>query len=185
MAENPFESPQVDEAPVEANGPAGYELAGRGTRLVAVIVDGILLTVATLPFAYYFQFGFFQPALPPDVEVNPFNPWSAYAAVGAGKAALSTVLGVVVYFALNGYLLNTNGQTLGKRLLGVKIVRKSGAAAEFHRLALHRYLLLTVIYLVPVVGMIFAILDPLMIFRRSRYCLHDDIADTVVVRDLA
>ena len=34
---------------------------------------------------------------------------------------------------------------------------------------------------IPFVGGFIALLDPLLIFRDNRRCLHDDIADTTVV----
>jgi len=37
--------------------------------------------------------------------------------------------------------------------------------------------------LVPVVGALFGLIDCLLIFRQSRRCLHDQIADTIVIRD--
>ena len=35
--------------------------------------------------------------------------------------------------------------------------------------------------LVPLIGWLFALADALLIFRDSRKCLHDNIADTIVV----
>jgi hypothetical protein len=34
---------------------------------------------------------------------------------------------------------------------------------------------------IPVIGTIYGLLDVLLIFRASRRCLHDNIADTIVV----
>ena len=34
---------------------------------------------------------------------------------------------------------------------------------------------------VPIVGAFYALVDCLLIFRESRRCLHDNIADTIVV----
>jgi len=36
--------------------------------------------------------------------------------------------------------------------------------------------------LVPGIGQIYSIVDALLIFRQSRKCLHDNIADTIVVK---
>ena len=38
-----------------------------------------------------------------------------------------------------------------------------------------------VIASVPLVGSLYALVDALLIFRSSRKCLHDTIADTIVV----
>lgn len=37
--------------------------------------------------------------------------------------------------------------------------------------------------MVPVIGMLYAVIGILFIFRDPRKCLHDTIADTVVVKD--
>ena len=42
--------------------------------------------------------------------------------------------------------------------------------------------ILLVIALIPVVGWLYGLVDALMIFRDSRKCLHDNIADTIVVK---
>ena len=34
---------------------------------------------------------------------------------------------------------------------------------------------------IPVIGTVYGLLDVLLIFRASRRCLHDNIADTIVV----
>jgi uncharacterized RDD family membrane protein YckC len=60
-------------------------------------------------------------------------------------------------------------------------VRSDGSPASFGRIVGLRYLPTSLITLIPVVGMFYALLDCLLIFRRSRRCLHDNIADTIVV----
>lgn len=182
-AANPYASPMSEDAPdgAEPEYMLGGRLAGRGQRLVAVILDGIVLNLVMLPLYYYFSFGYFQPPPENPEDINPFNPWSIYLAMGPVQLVLSFVAPLAAYLLVNGYLLHANGQTVGKKALGIKIVRKDGSKAEFSRLIFHRYLLLWIIGLIPFVGALFGLLDPLMIFRKTRYCLHDDIADTVVV----
>lgn len=183
MSENPFQSPLAedepqDETPVDM---VSGRLAGRWVRLAAQIVDGLILTLVMLPVQYYFKYGVFVENQLDTEEISFLNPFSMYAQMSTLHIVLTIVVPAVAYLLLNGYLLNDNGQTLGKRLLRIKIVRKNGARADFTRLIIHRYFALWIIYFIPVLGMLFSLIDPLMIFRKSRYCLHDDIADTVVV----
>jgi uncharacterized RDD family membrane protein YckC len=74
----------------------------------------------------------------------------------------------------------THGQSLGKRMLGIKVVRTDGAPIGLGRLLLLRNLLPIVI------GMatcnLFSLIDQLFIFGEDRLCLHDRIADTKVVQ---
>ena len=101
---------------------------------------------------------------------------------GVGALALQVVIGFALFGAINGYLLATQGQTVGKKLLGIRVVRSDGSRASLARLIGLRYVLSWVIVIVPVVGVIYALLDSLMIFRESRKCLHDNLADTIVVK---
>ena len=61
-------------------------------------------------------------------------------------------------------------------------MRSDGSKASLLRLAGLRYFASSLLDLVPVVGWIYALVDALLIFRDSRKCLHDNIADTIVVR---
>lgn len=70
------------------------------------------------------------------------------------------------------------GQSIGKRLLSIKVVRSDGKPIEFWRVLLLRNLLMSL--LAQLCGVI-AIADALMIFSEKRQCLHDLIADSIVV----
>jgi uncharacterized RDD family membrane protein YckC len=62
-------------------------------------------------------------------------------------------------------------------------VRSDGSAAGIGRIVLLRLAPIWLMTLIPVVGVIMAgLVDPLLIFRQSRKCLHDTIADTIVVK---
>lgn len=88
---------------------------------------------------------------------------------------------VLIFFAVNGYLLFRRGQTLGKRLLNIAIVDLNNQPVSLLNLVLNRYLIQIAMAVVP-------LLNPAdyltMFFRRDRRCLHDLIAKTKVI-DLA
>jgi uncharacterized RDD family membrane protein YckC len=74
------------------------------------------------------------------------------------------------------------GQSIGKRLIGTRIVLADGTPAGFvHGVLLREWLLLPYRG-VPILGGVIGLGDVLAIFRRSRRCLHDDVAGTLVVR---
>ena len=89
------------------------------------------------------------------------------------------VLGLVIYQLM---MLHRQGQTIGKRAMKVRIVRTDGSHCGIGRLIALRWLVPALIGAIPLVGGLFSLLDPLMIFRENRLCLHDNIADTKVVQ---
>jgi uncharacterized RDD family membrane protein YckC len=145
-----------------------YRLASRGKRLGGTIIDSIVLTICTLPVVIIF-----------------FGGWSAYTErvgdVGFFMQLAMTLFSIVVFFLINGYLLVKNGQTIGKKLLGTKIVRTDGSAADLQRIMLRRYIPISVAYVIPIVGYLIGIINALLIFRESHKCGHDELADTIVV----
>lgn len=66
--------------------------------------------------------------------------------------------------------------------MNVKIIRTDGSRAGLTRIFFLRMFVPGLIGGIPVVGMIFSIVDPLFIFQESRRCVHDLIADTVVIK---
>jgi uncharacterized RDD family membrane protein YckC len=98
--------------------------------------------------------------------------------------ALAVSLGI---FAANIYFLTTRGQTLGKRIVGIRIVLADTLEnGGFVVNVLKRGFLSGLPYLVlmfihPVLAAIYIWADVLMIFRADRRCLHDLIAGTCVV----
>jgi len=184
MTDNPFESPQTGwedvPAPPEPGGPL---LAGRGTRLAAAIVDGLIMMLLFLPIYFWLFFTNFLSAAGGPATGN--QPPLAAQEPGIVFTIGMSLLGLAVYLLLHGYLLATNGQTIAKRLFGIKIVRTDGSRATFGRIVGLRLLPMWFIGLIPFLGRLVAgLVDPLLIFRANRHCLHDDIADTVVVRDI-
>lgn len=136
------------------------DLAGRGARLVAVLLDALLLNLGFWYLVEQLQRG---TALD---EPRAFVP-----------AAI-----VLVVAGLQVRLLYERGQTIGKLVLGVRIVRRSGARAGLPRILLLREAFAALAPHVPVIGPFVSLADALMIFRADRRCLHDHVADTIVVR---
>ncbi len=91
-------------------------------------------------------------------------------------------LGMLAFAGYQVYLLTTQGQTIGKRQMGLRIVLvKDQSNGGFVTNVLLRGVVRAVIGVIPAVGAIFAIADPLFIFRKDRRCLHDLIAGTCVI----
>lgn len=163
MAEgqNPYAPPlaEVKDAPQ-----AEQALGGRGLRLVAVIIDGLL------------QFAAFW-------VVSLALPWSVFNPnPSVNQLVIGLLLGLGLFLVLQGFLLVTRGQTIAKMLLGLRIVRRDGSKVGAARMLGLRYGIGLVVGVLPFIGFIYVLIDSLLIFRDSRQCLHDQIADTIVVK---
>jgi uncharacterized RDD family membrane protein YckC len=159
---NPYVAPAA-----RTVGPLGVPatLAGRGERLVAVFVDGMLYGIGFIPM--------FAVAAVIGEQTEP--PPAFYLAVLMG---LAICLGLFVY---NLVLLQREGQTIAKRWLKLRIVRADGSRADLGRIFALRMLVPGLISAVPCVGFLFALADALTIFGEQQRCIHDLIADTIVV----
>lgn len=158
---NPFAPPT---ARVEDAAPVIGDLAGRTTRLAAAVIDGLAFLLLFFAMGLLASVNIWQPSQAGS------GYWLAYGA------------SLVGFFAFQAYLLHRRSQTLGKVAMGVRIVRADGSPAGIGRLIGMRMLPMWLISLVPVVGPLLSLVDSLLIFRASHRCLHDDIADTIVVR---
>ena len=94
---------------------------------------------------------------------------------------VSLLISSVVFLLLNGYLLATRGQTLGKAVVGTQIVSHDNRLVPLTRLFLLRYFVIWVICSLPVIGWPLIFADALAIFRENHQCLHDDLCQTKVV----
>ena len=155
----------------EAGTPSGPELAGRGRRLGAYIIDTIIAGIVLVAVAYFNPGPLGVTML--DIMRDPMTQQMST----AGSIAF-----VIIFMAINSYLLVTKGQTLGKWMLGIRIVdaASNGAATAVKLLGL-RYVLVLLLPLIPVVGQLLGLIEVVFIFRDDRRCVHDLIAGTKVV----
>lgn len=143
---------------------AADRLAGRGTRLAAVIVDGLIGSLLGAPV------------------------WMAAAAAAGDPEALAealtgagTISGLLTlaYIVIQLWLLVKDGQTIGKKLLKIRIVKlETGQNGGFVPNVLMRGIVNGLLNMVPLYGLV----DVLFIFREDRRCIHDLLAGTTVVR---
>lgn len=165
---NPYADPTTRIADA-VDGPPDA-LAGRGVRLGAAILDGLLLLAILLPMQW---FGGFLPAA--------INAGRSGYSLPTATLVLWGAIGLIVFIVVQGWPLHQSGQTWGKRVLDIRIVDLEGNKPPLWRLIALRYLPLQAAAQIPVVGPIIGLFNPLMIFRADRRCLHDHIAGTKVV----
>ncbi len=156
-------------------------LAERGTRLLAALLDTVFGALCALPGALVLGGAFLQividasRGLEPDVsEIDPGRLLIGFALLGLGIFSLVIVQIIMV---------STRGQTIGKRLLGIRIVRDDdGSNPGFARAWLLRSFVVGIIGMLPTIGQVFTIVNLCFIFRADHRCLHDLIAGTKVVK---
>ena len=165
---NPFQTPEasLDLSRSEPE-PA---MATRSTRLGAAMLDAVFLGIIGGCLGLFLVMF--------DVDMN-FLAADRLTTQGS----LVWVVGVGLYFMVNGLFLYRNGQTLGKKILNIKAVRKDGSYADLSRTYGMRYLAIRAVDFVPGVGVFFGLIDVLFIFGENQRCLHDLLADTIVIKD--
>jgi len=156
---------------------APFEKATRLSRLGAVLLDGLIFSVAFMP-AYFSQIGAMIHTTPR--PVNYFTVWAAMASSGIWFYAAGLI--DLVLLVIMTVLVYRNAQTIGKKIVGIKVARTDGSRASLARIFWLRYLLNSVIMWVPFIGGIYFLIDSCMIFGEQRRCCHDYIADTIVIR---
>ena len=78
-------------------------------------------------------------------------------------------------------LLYESGQTIGKKLLKIKITSTKGMRMGFFKLYFIRILLFDSVLLIPLIGEYIWLLNILFIFGMKRRCLHDLVTGSIVV----
>lgn len=159
-----YAPPKAQVADVRADG--GLELAGRGARFVAVLIDFIVLMAA-----------FWVVSL-----VTPWNIFKPDPDPGFRQEVLAALGSLVVFLVIQAWPLIRRGQTVGKIVMGLRIVRRDGSTASPLHVLVLRYLLPYLLAPFTVLVMIYSLVDALFIFRADRRCVHDLIADTIVVK---
>jgi uncharacterized RDD family membrane protein YckC len=142
--------------------------ADRGTRLGAALLDGVFLVLVYIPFLIAFVIG-------DRVRKSADDAGSAAIIIGG---QLLLLVGLIVWASFTILYVKRNGQTIAKKMLGIKVVRSDGSQASLGRIFWLRNVVNGLIGIVPLYGLI----DHLFIFGESRQCLHDKIADTMVIK---
>jgi uncharacterized RDD family membrane protein YckC len=172
---NPYAPPQGIPDPYQQIPPAhqqfraiDFEPASLGARFVADLVDRLIV----------------------------FGPAAAFAmAIGVGAAVLEgdgiteETVTVLVYVGLTvGALVGGAAQiwaqshwaqSFGKRMLGIRVLHPNGQPPTIMSIVFARNI--AILALGSMCGLV-SLVDSLMIFGIQRRCLHDRIANTIVVR---
>ena len=167
---NPYAPPQATVADV-VDPRLGHVAAERGTRLAAAILDGIIAgAMIYSPFLIGAVIG--------GIAGGATNP-APFRMTGAMAAGLGvSAIGFIIWCWMTIVFVRRNGQSIAKKALNIKVVRTDGSPITLARIFFLRNLVNGALSIIPLYGFI----DLLFIFGEQRQCLHDKIADTIVVK---
>jgi uncharacterized RDD family membrane protein YckC len=171
MENNPYAAPGAVVADTRAFDDNNLEArkATRISRFGAKFLDGLIIGFASVPLTFYML-----ERTNSDRKL-PFQISPTVLAV--------SLVGLLIVAIINAMLINRNGQTIGKKAVGIKTVRKDGSAVTVPRVFFLRYLPITLLNMIPMIGSLIALVDACMIFGSEKRCLHDLFADTIVIED--
>jgi len=148
--------------------PEEQELAGRGSRLLAWFLDGVIVSLMV-----------WLPALIVAAATGVFSQPSEQFDFSLLILPLSLcALGFIAWAWITLLLVARYGQTMAKRLLEIRVIRSDGSEASLGRIFWLRNVVNGLLAVIPLYGLI----DVLFIFGERRQTIHDLIADTIVVR---
>ena len=152
----------LEPAPKAPAAEPAVALPSRWRRLGATIIDAALL--APVAFTITLVSGLLESA-------EAYVSWQPYARI--------SLIVIAAYLLINGVLLHRHGQTVGKRLLNMRIVTaKTGTRPPLWRLLVRGFTFPALLF-VPV-AILVCFFDPFLIFGRTRRCLHDFLVGTIV-----
>lgn len=164
-APNPFEpSPAAPQAPAP-QAETGLRDAPVGARVSGALFDSCALTML-LVVPVFTAYGLTK-GLDPEL--------------GETLRGVSVLSGFGMYLALQGFLVSTQGQSVGKIMARTRIVRSDGSPVGFFHGVLVRSWVWTMICQFPLIGVFASLGDLITLFGEDHRTLHDRIADTRVV----
>jgi uncharacterized RDD family membrane protein YckC len=151
-------------------------LASPGTRIAAVLLDGLMYAVIIgggfgIGTAILAFFG-------GEVDAEP--------SAGAFLAFNIVTWGcIAVAYLINIVLISKSGQSVGKKMLKIKMVNsQTGVTASFSDGWFTRSVVFGFLAGLPLIGIFIAITDIVFLFKEGHETLHDKLAKTMVVQAL-
>ena len=164
------------------------DLASIGSRIAAKLVDTLLMVLASSPLfiALYNSPNFdklLKWAEAGQTRLTSAQQMELMSALPEHILLLTNILvwGLMIAQVL---LLMRRGQTIGKMIMGIRILdRQSNAIPRFFNLIIMRGLFTTLAYSLSIFGLVVLVIDlVMMLTSKERLSLHDKIAKTYVVR---
>ena len=166
---NPYATPGAGVGGLTAE---GVEPAGRLSRLLAWFLDGVIASLMI------YVPGAIVAAATGAIEQLSL-PESEFDFAVFAVPLFVCFMGFVAWAWITTLLVARYGQTMAKRVLDIKVVRSDGSQASLGRIFWLRNVVgIFVLSLIP----LYFFIDSLLIFGERRQCVHDLVADTIVVK---
>lgn len=194
----PFDAPPVMAQPTADGNPfaaattigvPAVVLAERGQRFLARFIDWVIEIACAIPGGILLGTEVVKLIVSMSQGKEPdFEQLDVQKLVLGGSILLAGLLSLLI---VQVWMLHTRGQSIGKRIVGIRVVRLDGSKAGIVYAWVLRELAITGIGfmtgLIPFIGPIllrpaFHLTDWCLIFRDDQRCLHDQIAGTKVVK---
>lgn len=137
------------------------EKAALGNRFLAGLIDGIIV-------------GFASSIIAVPIVLTGMVPWFLVPLVYA-------VIAFGLFTAANYGLLAKEGQTIGKKIMNLRIVKQDGSRPDVKDLVTKRYAIFWLVSAVPWIGGLVSLVNVCLVLRESRLAGHDEVAQTKVV----
>ena len=144
-------------------------LANRGRRLVARIIDALLIGIPV---------GAVMTAI--------VGGWDFTDPDDTGRSGVVQLVVLLAYFVYEGLMLSNSGQTVGKKLMKIRVAMLDNGAIPAGRPGWYRAAVYSLPEIIPCCGFIFWLVNVLNCTwdKPYRQCIHDKVAKTVVVEAL-
>ena len=153
---------------------ASIVYADRSTRLGAAILDSIIMMgMVYVPLLGGMMLGGVTGASPGDPMFENGMPAAFFIGL------ILTVVGFIAWCWLTIKYVRENGQSIAKKILKIKVVRADGSPASLGRIFWLRNFVNGLLGIIPFYGVV----ELLFIFGEAQQCLHDKLADTIVVKE--
>jgi len=162
----------------KTNPAAAAPIASIGKRLLGAVIDNVLTLLAMFPALQHLDFAALEKSGGTMTDMQTIIEQSVPA--NSMMLTATLMLGVLI---VQAFLIITRGQSIGKIIMGTRIVDqttriKTGVMNSF----VIRTLLINLGYNLPVIGILVLLVDlGMMLFSEQRISLHDRLAKTLVV----
>lgn len=164
------------------------DLASVSSRILAKLIDFVLFMLASLPLYLAFYNSpnfdkFMKMAESGKTILSNSEVQQLLTGIPQSTMILTNIL-VLGLLVAQTLLLTRRGQTIGKMVMGIRILdMQSNAIPKFTNLILLRTIVTNIIYSLSVFGLIFLIVDLVMMIsdKNKRQSIHDKMAGTYVV----
>lgn len=163
-------------------------LASLGQRLGAKMIDWFLLLLPVYVLLIAIMDATFEAKIlalreDPPAMMEALKLQITQALEAGNQTVLAMYAVISALMIANVVLLTLRGQSIGKLLTGIQIVRAlDGSRAGFVKAVMLRWFLFAVVSSIQFIGLPLMLGDIFLVFRTDRRCLHDLVADTKVIK---